>query len=48
MSFKLKKNVLNRRKNEILDLLEKEELDGLCLLSPHFISRLIGFKEYYK
>lgn len=43
MSLELKKDALSRRKNEILDLLDKSELDGLCLFSPHFISRLTGF-----
>lgn len=43
MSYRLEKSVLKRRKDEILDLLEKEDLDGLCLFSPHFISRLTGF-----
>ena len=43
MPLKLPNNVLKRRKNEILDLLERLDLDGLCVFSPHFISRLTGF-----
>ncbi len=43
MDFKLKNKVYERKKRKLLDKLEENDFDALCLFSPTYISNLTGF-----